>query len=427
MAAVSACGSNLPGIDPPAAQIRFPIGLRVIPRSDDRYLLVVNSNFDLRYNGATLVVVDTFTGDIDGRHTVRMNSFAAQLEIRSDGRRAFVASRNPVAPPLERPEFTPVPPGPHLNVIDVDVSAPRMLKCTDDPVVEGVIPRCSGKWVTPIDVNPFGLLLREPGTVRVGCGSATVRRDESLLVTHINTSSLGVAQNGIVSLIAPGTAPDGLPYRVLTRLNISPGANGIAEHPVSRTVYVTTRGVGTAPQTPIQLLRASGTRLEPIDSIIVRNARGGMDSRGIAFDPTGRRVYIAHRSTPSVLVYDVSCGSEGRETNRLIQMIDVGLDPAAVAYLPRSDGDDRVYVTCFGAQQVYVIDPLLGRVETIIEVGDGPYDIAFSEGARTGQGLQRAYVADFREDAVSVIELDRSSPNYHREIARYRLNSRLLP
>ena len=62
-----------------------------------------------------------------------------------------------------------------------------------------------------------------------------------------------------------------------------------------------------------------------------------------------------------------------------------------------------------------------------VSVADGAYSIAFTNGARTSTGLQRAYVSNFRDDSISVIELDPRSPNFHREVARIRENSRILP
>jgi DNA-binding beta-propeller fold protein YncE len=403
LALCAGCGSEVPGIDPPAAQIRFPIGLRVHP--SDRYLLVANSNFDLLYNTATVVVVDSTTGAVDPRHTVRINSFASQLELHPDGNRVFVPSRS----------------GNRLNVIDLDVNAVPMLRCTDSPPAAGKVPRCEGSHLTPVEINPFGVLVQPRGNVPVGCSGHVESVPESVLLTHINTGTLGTPATGILSVLEP-QEEGGLPYRVVSSLSLPPGSNGIARHPLTGTVYVTSRF-----DSSIVALRVVGPNIELLRTITVTNARQGLDSRGIAFNRDGTRAYVANRSTPAVLVYDVSCGPEGIEQNRLIQVIDVGLEPGVVAYLRRADGRDRLYVPCSAAQQVYVIDAALNAVETIIEVGDGAYDIAFTRGASEQRGLQRAYVANFRDDAISVIELDETSPNFHREIARLRENPRLLP
>jgi hypothetical protein len=420
-----ACGSEVPGIDPPASQIRFPVSIRLVP-PDDRYLLVANANYDLQFNGGTVTVVDTITGAVEPQHTVRINSFPGQLALRSDGKRAFVASRNPVIPARDFEGQQPLPAGPHLNVIDVDTSATRFLRCTDDPVPQGKIPRCNGRYVTQIGLNPYGLLLREPGPVPVGCGGATESRSESLLVAHVNTSNYATPTNGILSVLESTRTPEHpegvLPYQVTSTFVTAAGANGLAEHPLTGTIYLSSRYDAN-----VSLLRVQGTRVQTLGTITVRNAHQGIDSRGIAFNPSGTRAYIANRSTPSVLIYDVSCGPQGRELNQLVSIIDVGVDPGAVAYLQRDNGEDRVYVTCATTMEVYVIDPFLNRVDTIIEVGEGAYDITFTRGARKLRGVQRAFVANFQEDSISVIELDPTSPNYHREIARLRASPRLLP
>ena len=44
------------GVTPPKDTLFFPVGLSMT--EEDDYLLVANSNFDLRYNGGTLVAID---------------------------------------------------------------------------------------------------------------------------------------------------------------------------------------------------------------------------------------------------------------------------------------------------------------------------------------------------------------------------------
>src|SRR4051794_9068541 len=51
-----ACNFGESGVPPSADQIFLPTGLAVDP--DGRWLYVVNSNFDLRYNAGTVTAVD---------------------------------------------------------------------------------------------------------------------------------------------------------------------------------------------------------------------------------------------------------------------------------------------------------------------------------------------------------------------------------
>ncbi len=58
------CGLNQEGIGPPNNTIFFPGAIRVDP-TNGRWLYVVNSNSDLRYNDGTLVAVDLNAVDDD--------------------------------------------------------------------------------------------------------------------------------------------------------------------------------------------------------------------------------------------------------------------------------------------------------------------------------------------------------------------------
>ena len=65
---------------------------------------------------------------------------------------------------------------------------------------------------------------------------------------------------------------------------------------------------------------------------------------------------------------------------------------------------------------MYVIDPRNGvRVEEVSAVGHGPFGIA----AAPGRG--RAYIANFFDDSIAVVDLQPGSPT------RYRVVLRLIP
>ena len=404
------CASDVPGLDPHADQIRYPIGLQVLP--GDRHLLVVNSNFDLQFNAATAVVVDLHDHTILPQHSIRLNSFTGDVVLRKNGTRAYVTSR------LDG----------QINVLDIDQSATPMLKCTSDPTEPGKLPRCSDPWVVSVASNPFGLFLQEAGSVPLGCSGQTTLLAETLVVAHLNTATITTAATGVISTLdATGSS---LPLR-LTNTFIAPGGvNGIAQHPGTGTLYVTSRF-----DSVISMLRVLPKEISSLGSLVVTGARQGIDHRGIVFNPEGSRAYVAYRSTqtsagvsdPMLAVFNTSCSFEGREENRLVTVMDLCSEPGQVRYVRRANQPDRIYVPCGGNKQLFVFDPELLLLESIIDVGDGAYNMTFTAGVTSGSGLQRAYVGNFREDSISVIELDPRSPNFHREIARIRENPRILP
>ena len=125
------------GIDPPADRFFYPTGLALT--AVGRYLLVANSNFDLRYNSGTVNVVDLAAVDAqieaclgrcrDARDekdflvvdsTVIIGSQVTDLAVAPDGSRAYASVRGNGT----------------LTWFDLDEAAApggRVLSCFDDP------------------------------------------------------------------------------------------------------------------------------------------------------------------------------------------------------------------------------------------------------------------------------------------------------
>src|SRR4051794_3033017 len=60
---VASCGLNQEGVPPPLNRIAFPASIKADPTG--RWLYVVNSNADLRFNNGTLVAVDLEKAALD--------------------------------------------------------------------------------------------------------------------------------------------------------------------------------------------------------------------------------------------------------------------------------------------------------------------------------------------------------------------------
>ncbi|HMI92979.1 MAG TPA: hypothetical protein VK509_16515, partial [Polyangiales bacterium] len=109
-----ACNLDNPGDDPPRAMLYFPNALALSPHSEDgtepaRYLYVVNSDFDLRYNAGTVqayslndleaavracdpkpCIIDT---DEAFQAEVSIPAFSQSIASSASGERLFVATR----------------------------------------------------------------------------------------------------------------------------------------------------------------------------------------------------------------------------------------------------------------------------------------------------------------------------------------------
>lgn len=199
---------------------------------------------------------------------------------------------------------------------------------------------------------------------------------------------------------------------------------------------------------------------------------GGTDSRGIALDPTPRfacksrvrpadpaavpprtaqdvardvtacarkplRVFLTNRTPAALLVGELgsdvgAASTEAYDPEKLTFFDSVPLTagPSKVFLAPIVDGEGRyalrVFVVCFDASTVFVVDPDTRRLDGVIRVGAGPFALAFDpfdlhdvarraevplDPREPGKGLRQyrfAYVASFTNSFVQVIDLDNS-------------------
>jgi hypothetical protein len=203
----------------------------------------------------------------------------------------------------------------------------------------------------------------------------------------------------------------------------------------------------------------------------VTAAAGGADSRGLVVDPTPRlackakvrpadaatnrtqadvdrevqacarkpaRAFLANRTPAALLVGDVGVaeGADGSyDPDRLLihTSIPLASGPSRVYLAPIVDRDGayalRVFVVCFDAATLFVIDPDTLALENVIRTGPGPFAMAFDpftlEDVAThaqvpfdtrdaGRGLRRyrfAYLASFTQSFVQIIDLDDAQAN----------------
>ena len=142
------------------------------------------------------------------------------------------------------------------------------------------------------------------------------------------------------------------------------------------------------------------------------NAGGSIDTRGMAFSPSGDRMYLVNRRPPSLQIIDTSVDATGFPSNKTIGGTDICREASTLAVMDAGAGE-RIYVTCFQDGQLYVIDPRgTGSVEDIITVGRGPYSVAVSPSRK------KLYVTNFLEDTIAVVDVRPGVPTQNRVVLR---------
>jgi len=140
------------------------------------------------------------------------------------------------------------------------------------------------------------------------------------------------------------------------------------------------------------------------------------------------RIYVANRAPATLLVGRVhttllrqatEAGQPARITAayHTVAMhgaipLDVGPSSVRVGQVVNESGAlvDRIFAVAFDARSVFVVDPRIDSVETIIKTGRGPQEVAIDSGIEAGKAYSHAYVAHFTDSYLGIVDLDLRRP-----------------
>ncbi len=469
------CAIDNPGVSPHRDRFYFPTGLAIdAPR---QLLYVTNSNADLRHNGATITAIDLSllpedlsevsamvnAGALDCQPspidltiwecaespfinpetTLRMDDYPRDIEITSDGKRLFVPERG--SSYLLWADIV------HLDSGGVDI------RCNDDFDAGcggvGTDRDCatwdcddqhkvnySAKLQQMMPSEPFGIYLNEMVAtyfdgagnsstclgedVGVDCDCAEENRclgdllrdccltnPDHLYVAHITggevsfftsedeqvtlqdihggffSGSSNIQGSFALSAQNPGD-PDSLVY-LSSREDNSLASFGIKEN----------QFIIDAARTPVGAFS------------------GGRDVRGLQFSPDGQILYFIDQAPPALVAMDMSIEEGGAAKHEPIWVTEICHDASILRLIQNPDFPDNpnaqlAYMVCFSSSLVHVVDTLQGNLIDQIVVGKGPNDLVFDVARK------RAFIANFHDNTIGVIDLDPSHSRYHHMVLR---------
>ncbi len=442
------------------AYIYYPVGV-ALTQPEGRYLLVVNSNFDLLFNSGSVVPLELapirqaieecraldpevecisflvpFEKDVrDERyqvvdylleeHAVRIGSYASSIAV------------------TEGLAVVPVRADATLHFIDVNevpegsLGFERVLRCDwgEGADEAGPFQYCGSQ-------RRVGGGLRERTNAAIGLPSDPFRvvpwRDPSdgteyFLVSHMvgGQVSLFERRHDLLGIDLPRDCANGRSddndelddlndpgcQGSIVRLvdvegSFSEGSTGLAVDPDGR-FLVTSRFTSLLTafrvNTPEETTGEGAAEIVPSKTISVDVASGGQNQRGLAISPDGTRAYIASRDPDSILVLDITHDEWGNYSDRFVDVIEIGEGPSIVRVYedPRFDEGYLVYAVCFEEDRIFIIDPAINEVIRVITTRRGPYDLTFDA------ELQVGYLVNFLESTISVIDLNPDSNRFH--------------
>jgi len=489
------CGLNQEGIGPPKNQIFYPGAIRVDP-INGRWLYVVNSNSDLRYNDGTLAAVDLDAVNTDRalesawgncpsvnyiypssspakpptdgppstsayccwdmldrnvlncdergyiRSAVKIGSFGSAIEIQQPDPTPDVRVKSDKTIVDPRPAtqksrlFIGVRGNASITWVDADATMdPPAFDCagsTDsDHFVECDTDHRVIDEPNPDNANPAPVLPDEPYALAIDSPAPVPDPDPNksfadnqplLFVGHLRggfLSAIDVTETptllGSFGTIFPGDVNGSLGVTSLTV--VTSGVN-------TGHIFATSRFLPRAGAfIPIS---SSGSKVNPVRDphTFLANAGdvfasplAGAEARGIQVIPGINRTYLLQRTPPALVGFDTLGGQ-----NVATDVVEMCQGPTFLYMSPPyrpsviatgatdTDTDKRLFVSCFEAGEVYVVDPYVPQIISIIEVGRGPAGLTFSN---EQPAPSYAYVVGFGANNVSVIDLRPGGTQYH--------------
>ena len=359
---VAACNESAPAVPPPLDRIYYPTGiaLRHVPvgcapgaAGCTTHLLVVSSNFDLRYEpntGGTLIAVDVDEAVKSPGAPLAPPALLGTARIGSFGGEVAVVDAT-TCPGWTAPAQALVAARSSVELYRVGVADTGALTCDAET--------CSQQIGSGAGAEVGNAQFADPFSIAIAC---------------IPTDSGGLNGSAYVSYLrgygpAGATDQNGFLSRfdLLTRrgTTLSLGANptgSIVFDPSFQRLYVTER-FGTVNYSPLRWLSLAAPA-EPVHATNLFDAIRGAELRGLALstDAPSSRLYVALRiydataattlgARPAgdiagaLAVLDVTESAGGGPTLSLVRVVPLGRGPAEVRTIGRTGRRDLVLVT----------------------------------------------------------------------------------
>jgi len=429
--AASACNFTQAGIDPDPGAMNFPIAAELYqpdPADEARYLFVVNSNFDVRFNSGSVQAYDLdalngvleecseldepceledvrFLGDPDpsGQQLlfdeVGIGSHADGLALRpGDQGRLYLPVRSargslttidfvqdtgfacdqgfrddiPAGtPPWEAEDIPRCADAYRVSRTD-NIASERELELPPDPVAIATIPSTE---VSDLDVGDFVLMATRSGSVALFLDDGSANTPELIYVL------------------------DGFPQNIVT-LTMDP-STGIGWMAAAGTDQLARVGIVVDPGTPTRsfLYDAGSLRLGGVDD--------GEDARQIVFHPDQPNVaFILSRRPDAVIEVDVNRRGLTAVDVGLRREYEVGAGPSRLTLYqapdPSAADGTRTYLlaSCFDAQRLFVIDVEHRALTNVVGGFSGPFEVAVDPVRK------HLYLVDFSVSVIRVLDLE---------------------
>ncbi|MCO4760458.1 MAG: hypothetical protein KC502_03095 [Myxococcales bacterium] len=376
------------------AGLRYPVALTA--DQSGKFVYVVGANFDRAHRSGLVRVIDTVAGTwVDGA-PVEIPTYAANVTLQSD---ALGAGKHRL--------FVPAREDDSISIIDVDTSGPGApsLNCGQDKSGSG---SCADAWRIGGPNKSDLDLGQDPMAVSVTPGHSgqdALVHVAAAVGGRISTFGVkthkdgGVTATALPTLVPAGTANSSL--------------SALVRSPIDGRMYVSDvrRGALFSYDLNAETSESETTWSIEQHAGIALPAAGSEMGRSMALSADAGRLFVAYRSPNALLIVDTAPDVSGEPANAHVDTIGLGGSPAQVVLAPTGPGGrELAYVSCFGTDDIWVVDPVARSVVSVIRLPHSPYGLAVANVPGRGWTL---YTGLFSQHRVAVIDLDEGDKQRH--------------
>jgi len=406
------CAIENVGFTAAADEIYFPSGIAAHPGG--RYVYIVSSNADLRYNSATLATIDLdATSDLlgDNTHaflpdqTQRMQSYGGAPTWDTAHKRLFVPTREQN----------------QVYVFDVNDTGDTVSCRGEGRATVTRFTTCDSDHVFQLSGKAFNADFTDADVAEVWTGLVAPPEaalpGEYLYLTHLSAgvvSAYDITANSISN-------PKGFrPVTLLGNDVLNPVTNGTASialvgaSSATPMIYAGSNHLlsvraGTSVSSLLyffqpKLALGNGGLQGALDlTAYVGNTSRITDVKHLVTNGRGDRLYAVLRDPNALVVFDTSVTSTGAPLNNFVTMIALNNLPSTAVYVKKTDYNRALlYVSCFADGNVLIYD-----AETMVQVGrllnrqQGPYALGVSY---RPNGSARVMVSLFNDDGIMMYD-----------------------
>ena len=166
----------------------------------------------------------------------------------------------------------------------------------------------------------------------------------------------------------------------------------------------------------ISLVAGSDVYTTPLAGAEIRGIQFLPDANGVPGAPgTASRAFVLQRSPPALVVFDASTDPRAFG-NFPSDVLETCAGPTFLQSFDSGEGT-RLYVTCFDQGQIYVFDPYVPKLISIINAGRGPAGLAFPPTLRPDRPTL-AYIVGFSANDIPVLDIRPGSPTQYHVVQR---------